>query len=181
LLFSSTIIFIKTSDAIITQIRGRQTISFKKISAVSIIAVAALGMVLTYTAAGVISIQQANLSINRPLPSSGNIAALNVGIYSDYACTQKLESVDWGDIAPGGSTNKLIYLKNTGNTQITLSMTATNWSPTNADGPISLTWDKEDTKLSKGEVTTATLTLTVAESVIDITTFSVTILICGSA
>jgi hypothetical protein len=138
-------------------------------------------LVLTYTTAGVISIQQANLTINRPLPSSGNIAALNVGIYSDYACTQKLEAIDWGDIAPGGAINKVIYLKNTGSTQITLSMTATNWNPTNADGLISLTWDKEDTKLSKGEVTTAILTLTVAESVIDITYFSVTILICGSA
>lgn len=181
LLFSSTITFIKIPDAIKTQTRGRQKIPFKKISAVSIIAIAVLGMVLTYTTAGVITIRQATLSIDRPLPSSGNIAALNVGIYSDYDCTQKLEALDWGDILPGSTIAKTIYLKNTGSTEITLSMKATNWTPQNADGPISITWNKEGTKLSKGEVTDATLTLTVAEDAIYITTFSATILISGSA
>jgi hypothetical protein len=180
-LFSSTITFIKISDAVLHTKEGDKKISFRKISAVSIIAVAALGIILTYSTAGVITIQQAANSINRPLPSSGNIAALNVGIYSDYACTQTLEAIDWGDILPGSSIEKIIYIKNTGSTPITLSMTATNWNPTNAYGPLNLTWNKEGTKLNKNEVTAATLTLTVAENTADITTFSVTILIIGSA
>ncbi len=180
-MFSSTITFIKISDAVLHTKEGDEKISFRKISAVTIIAVAALGMVLTYSTAGVISLQQAAKSINRPLPSSGNIAALNVGIYSNYACTQKLEGIDWGDILPGSSIEKIIYIKNTGSTPITLSMTASNWIPTNAYGPLTLTWNKEGTKLDRDEVTTATLTLTVAENTGDITTFSVTILISGLA
>jgi hypothetical protein len=155
-------------------------ISFKKISAVSIIVFTAMGMVLTYSTAGLLTFQNANSTVNRQLPSSGNIAAINVGIYLDFACTQKLESLDWGDIAPGESVNKVIYLKNTGNTQITLSMTANNWNPSNANGPITLTWNKEGTALSPDEVTSATLTLTTAEDITSITTFSVTILIIGS-
>lgn len=155
-------------------------ISFKKISAVSIIVFTAMGMVLTYSTAGLLSFQNATSTVNRQLPSSGNIAAINVGIYLDLACTQKLESLDWGDIAPGEAVNKVIYLKNTGNTQITLSMTANNWNPSNANGPITLTWNREGALLNPGEVTSATLTLTTAEDITGITTFAVTILIIGS-
>jgi len=161
--------------------KRRQAISLKKVSAVSIVAIAALGMVLTYTTAGVISIQQMSTTINRHVPSSGNIAAVNVGLYVDFACTQTLQSINWGDISPGGSINRVIYLKNTGSTNITLSMTKNNWNPPSANGPITLTWDKESAELAPGEVTQATLILTVAEDIIGITTFSVTILIVGSS
>jgi hypothetical protein len=148
---------------------------------VAIIAVAALGMVLTYATAGVISISDAAPLMNKALSSSGNIRTLNVGVYSDYACSQNLESINWGDLTPGGSVNKTIFVKNTGNTEITLGMTKTNWSPAKADGPLTLVWNKEGTKLSVGKVATAVLTLAVSENVTDITTFSVTILISGYA
>ncbi len=156
-------------------------ISFKKISAVSIIVFTAMGLVLTYSTAGLISFQNANSKVNRQLPSSGNIAAINVGIFSDYACTQNLESLDWGDIAPGESVNRIIYLKNTGTTQILLSMTASNWNPASANGPLTLTWNREGTLLDPGEVTSATLTLATVEDVLGITAFSVSILIIGTA
>jgi len=155
--------------------------SFKKISAVSIIVFTAMGMVLTYSTAGLLSFQNANTTVNRHLPSSGNIAAINVGLFIDYACTQRLESIDWGDIAPGESVTKAIYLKNTGNTEISLSMTADNWNPSIANGPISLTWNKEGSLLNPGGVTSATLTLTTDEDISGITNFSVSILIIGTA
>ena len=153
---------------------------FQKISAVTLIAVAALGMVLTYASAGVVSISEAAPLVNRALPSSGTIQTLNVGVYSDYACSQNLPSISWGDIAPGGSVNKTIYVKNTGSPQITLSMAKTSWNPASANGPITLVWNREGTKLSAGGVATATLTLRVLENITGITTFSVTILISGS-
>ena len=147
----------------------------------TIIAIAALGMVLTYATAGVVSIQQTNSTIKRELASSGNIASINVGIYSDYACSQSVESINWGDIAPGEEINKIIHLKNTGVTPITLCMTANNWNPPSANGPITLTWDKEAANLNPDEITTATLTLAVSEDITDVTTFSVMILITGLA
>jgi hypothetical protein len=140
-----------------------------------------MGLVLTYSTAGLLSFQNANTKINRHLPSSWNIAAINVGLYVDYACTQIVESVDWGDITPGESVTKIIYLKNTGNTQISLSMTTSNWSPSFANGPITLSWNKEGALLNPGEVTTATLILETVENIAGITTFSVSILIIGTA
>jgi hypothetical protein len=156
-------------------------ISLRKISAVAVIAVAALGMVLTYVTAGVISLSDAAPLMNKALSSSGTIRTLNVGVYSDYACSQNLASIDWGDLAPGGSVNRTIYVKNAGTTEITLSMTKTGWIPASANGPLTLVWNREGTKLSIGQVATATLTLSVSENVTDITTFSVTILISGYA
>jgi hypothetical protein len=156
-------------------------ISFKKISAVSLIVFTAMGLVLTYTTAGLISFQNANSTVNRHLPSSGNIAAINVGLYINAACTQKLESIDWGDIAPGESVNKVIYLKNTGTTEIALSMTTSNWNPSIANGPITITWNREGILLEQGAVTSATLTLETLEDTVGITAFSVSILIVGTA
>ena len=155
--------------------------SFKKISAVTIVVFTAMGMVLTYSTAGLLSFQNARTTVNRQLPSSGNIAAINVGLYLDYACSQSLQSLDWGDLAPGESVDRLIYLKNTGNTEISVSMTVENWNPAFADGPISLIWNQEGTLLDPSEVTSATLTLTTDEDISGITTFSMSILIIGTA
>jgi len=138
-------------------------------------------MVLTYATAGVISISEAVPLTNKTLSSSGTIRTLNVGVYSDYPCSQSLASIDWGDLSPGGSVNRTIYVKNTGTAEIKLSMTTTGWNPTNANGPITLVWNKEGTKLSAGQMTTATLNLSVSENITGITTFSHTILLSGYA
>jgi hypothetical protein len=140
-----------------------------------------MGLILTYSTAGLISFQNSNSTVNRQLPSSGNIAAINVGLYTNSACTQKLESIEWGDVAPGESVSKVIYLKNTGTTEILLSMTTNNWNPSTANGPLTITWNREGTLLEQGEVTSATLTLRTLEDIAGITTFSVSILIIGTA
>jgi hypothetical protein len=129
--------------------------------------------ILTMTSTGL-------LSINQTISSTGAVTAINVGVYSDSACTNELTSLDWGTISPGNSQDITIYLKNTGNAQITLSMTTTNWTPASADGPITLTWDKENTTLNPNQETTATLTLSISESINGITNFSFDIVITGT-
>ena len=147
--------------------------AMKKLSTGAIIAIAITGMFLTLTTAGLIS-------VNQSIPSSGTLTTVNVGVYSDSACTQTLTSIDWGTISPGTTVTRTIYVKNTGNTQITLSMTTNGWSPTSANGPLTLTWNQEGTTLSAGLSTAATLTLTVSSSISGITTFSVNIVITGT-
>ena len=36
------------------------------------------------------------LNVQRAIPSSGIVVAVNVGVYSDSACTLNLTSIDWG-------------------------------------------------------------------------------------
>jgi hypothetical protein len=139
-----------------------------------LIIVATLGMTLAVLASG--------LTVSTTtLPSSGTvISTVNIGVYSDYACTQPLTSVAWGSIAPGSSVTRIAYVKNTGNSQMTLSMSKTNWSPTAANGPISLNWNLEGTVLPANNVATASLTLSASSDTSGITSFSVNIVISGS-
>src|SRR3990170_2390237 len=120
------------------------------------------------------------LSVQRAIPSSGMIVAVNVGVYSDVACTLNLTSIDWGSVYPGGSVSRTIYVKNTGNVPMTLSMTTASWNPAGAAGQITVAWDKENVILNAGQSTSATLTLSVAQNVSGVTSFSLNIIVSGS-
>ena len=137
-----------------------------------VVAIIALPL-LTLTSMGV-------LGVNLELPSIGEVTTINVDVYSDSACINQLTSLDWGRISPGNSEEITIYLKNTGNAQITLSLTTNNWTPTNANDYISVSWDKENAKLDPDQVTSATLTLTISESIDEITSFSFSTVIAGT-
>lgn len=113
--------------------------------------------------------------------SSRVISTANLGIYSDSACTQRITSINWGNILPSSSVTRTVYIKNTGNTALTLRMATTSWSPTAANGPITLSWNRENTVLNANQVTTATLTLRAQSSISGITTFSMSIVISGNA
>jgi hypothetical protein len=147
-----------------------------KLSTGALIAIIVAGIFLTLTTAGLVT-------VNQLIPTSGSVTAVstvNVGVYSDSACTQNLTSVSWGTLSPGGSVTKTVYVKNTGTSRITLSMTKTNWSPSSANGPITLSWNRENTALNAGQATTATLTLSVSQSISGITNFSFNIVITGT-
>ena len=120
------------------------------------------------------------LNVQRAIPSSGMVVAVNVGVYSDAACTLNLTSIDWGSVYPGGSVPRMIYVKNTGNVPMTLSMTATGWNPAGAAGQINVTWDKENAVLNSGQSSSATLTLSVLQSVSGVASFSMNIIVSGS-
>jgi hypothetical protein len=144
-----------------------------KISTGALLAIILSGIILTVTTAGL-------LSANQAIPSSGSVTSINVGVYSDSACTHNLTSISWGTISPGDSVTRTAYVKNIGSAPITLSMTTASWNPTSANGPLTLTWNREGDTLNVGQVTTATLTLTVSESISGITDFSVDIIITGT-
>lgn len=120
------------------------------------------------------------LNAQRTIPSTGLIVAVNVGVYSDAACTVNLTSIDWGSVYPGGSVSRTVYVKNTGNAALSLSMTTLAWSPANAAGQIVVTWDKENAALSSGQSTSAILTLSASQSISGVASFSVNVIITGT-
>ena len=144
-----------------------------KVSIGVVMALVAIALFLTVTTAGL-------LSVNQTVPSTGIVTTVNVGVYSDSACTQNLTNIAWGNISPGNSTTRTIYVKNTGSNRITLAMTKDNWNPATANGPIVLNWNREATQLSPGQSTTAILTLTVLPTITGITNFSFNIIITGT-
>ena len=137
------------------------------------LAIIAVALTLIITTAGLVT-------ISRTFPSTGNVIAINLQVYSDSQCTQTLTSIDWGTIRPGENASKTIYVKNTGNAPITLNMATSNWNPSNASQVVTLTWNKEGATLNAGQSTAATLTLTVSSASQGLTSFSMNIIISGS-
>ena len=171
-MYFSTVRFINTQDFAF-EIVEENSMKLTKISLGATLALVSTALLLTVFTAGL-------LSANQAVPSTGTITAVNVGVYSDSACTQNLTSINWGSISPGDTVTRTIYVKNTGNSVISLTMTKTNWNPSAANGPIAITWDIENWWLNPDDQFTATLTLSVSPDVSGITDFSLEIVITGT-
>jgi hypothetical protein len=108
-------------------------------------------------------------------------STLNLAIYADEGATSRCDNIVWGELQPGETATKTIYIKNTGNTAATLTMSASAWSPADASNKLTLAWNKEGTTLVAGAMVAATLTLQVATNTGDLTEFSMSIVISGSS
>ena len=150
----------------------------KQVSLGGIIAIAVTGLFLTIISAGAIS--AGALSAFQSVPSGGTVSAVNVGVYTNDACTTNCTSIDWGTLAPGTSTTRTIYVKNTGTIPVTLSMTTTSWLPSNADNHLTVSWNREGTVVAAGNSVSSVLTLTASANAGSITTFSFNIIISGT-
>jgi hypothetical protein len=131
------------------------------------------GIILAATAAGL-------LTTTQTVPSTGTITAINLGVYSDQACTVPLSSLNWGSLSPGASTTQTIYIKNTGNVAETLTLSTTNWNPANAPTYLTVNWNRQGANLNPAATTPATLTLTATTAASALSTFNVNIVITGT-
>lgn len=110
----------------------------------------------------------------------GYIRAIGVDVYFDPECTNQTTTINWGYLQPGESKNITVYIKNNGTVAMVLSHTVQNWSPASAENYITFSWDGDGKTVEAGEVTPVTLTISVAENIEGITTFSFEIVIIGS-
>ena len=114
-------------------------------------------------------------------PSPPPEPSIEIDIFSDSACTQPLSSVTWGEIEAGRSVNRIIYIRNSGDEGVTLSLLTDNWSPSGVDNYLQLSWNYNGNTLTSGVVLEVTLTLAVSSSTIGVDSFSFDIIITGSA
>lgn len=98
------------------------------------------------------------------LPSLGTIKTIDVETYWDENLETKRETLDWGEIETGMSSNLTLYVKSTSNFVVTVNLTLTDWDPQNISDYLSITWDYNGTLLNPGDVIPVTLTLTVPSS-----------------
>lgn len=120
------------------------------------------------------------LTTSRTIGSSGTVKAINVEVYWDSGCTQVVDQIDWGTLGPGDTLDKTVYVENTGNAPLSLSISCSGWNPMEAGDYITLSWDREGGTVSPGEVVEAVLTLSVSNSISGITNFSFNIVIEGT-
>jgi len=141
---------------------------------------AAVGIAVAVAGIMMLTSVLALLQSNRTFSNTGTITTVNVGAYQDSGCTQVLSAIDWGSVVPGSSSNRTIYVKNTGNAQISLNMTVNTWSPSSAANYMALTWNQESTVLNVGNSVATLLVLSVSASVTGITSFSFNATITGT-
>lgn len=150
-----------------------KNVNMSRITVVAMVIAAISLSVATYAA----------INYNQDVQTFGSIVTSpNIGVFSDSDCTQNLTSLSWGAIGPGSSVQRTVYVKNTGaGASIDLSMTTLNLLPAGASGYITVSWDKEGTTLSPVQSTAAVITLSVNSGIVDVTDFSVTVRITGTA
>ena len=112
--------------------------------------------------------------------SVGVVNAVGIGLYWERSCSNVVSSIDWGTIEPGSAKNVVVYLKNEGNSDVTLSLETMNWNPSGASSYIFLSWDYGGQAIKPGQVVPATLTLNVSSSISGITSFSFDIVVTAS-
>jgi hypothetical protein len=114
------------------------------------------------------------------LSNVGTLKVIGVGIYWDAGFTNKTTTIDWGLLEPGTQKSYTIYIRNEGNSPITLSKATSNWSPSTASTIMTLAWNYNGQTINAGASVQVTFTLTVATNTAGINTFSVDITIIGS-
>lgn len=137
--------------------------------------ISAMLIVMTYTLAlSLVSQALPAGQASKTLSSSGSIqiqTSVGVGVYSNYQCTTPLSSVSWGTLEPGTSKQISCYIKNEGNTPITLGLETSNWNPLTAANYLNLTWNYNNQPINPTNSVAVTLTLAVSPSIAGITTF----------
>ena len=150
----------------------------KRLTNIAIILVVSVSLVGTLSVVGVLQ------STNR-VSSSGIIVqslpapplppppepTIDIGVYSNYQCTQSLSNIEWGDLQVGGSVNRMIWIKNVGDSDVYLGLTTENWTPSGVAQFIDLSWDYDGSILNSGATEQIILTLSVDPTISGINEF----------
>jgi hypothetical protein len=122
----------------------------------------------------------AALQMQKSLSCTGAITAINLGVYQDPACTIPILRLDWGSVQPASTNNQTIYIKNTGNTPETLSLTVEDWAPPEVSNYLTLSWNASAFTLQSNTRVAAALFLEVVACTGTLQNFIFTITIIGT-
>ena len=145
-----------------------------------IVAGATLTLVTYVLALSLVGQVLSALQTTRTVSNTGTVKAIGVGVYWESGCINKVTSINWTTLEPGQKRNQTVYIKNTSNVPVTLSMSTQKWNPSNASKYITCTWNSEGKYLNANQVTPAVFTLSVNATISGITNFSFDIVIVGS-
>ena len=119
------------------------------------------------------------LTAQKTIHNIGSVKTVGVEAYWDQGCTDLVISINWGKIEPAASRKVIVYLRNEGNSPITLSLTTKSWSPSQASTYITLSWNYTGSSIQPNEFKPVTLSLTISQSITGITSFGFDIVITG--
>ena len=145
-----------------------------------LVAGATIGLVLYTLVLAMIGPMVSTALSNRTVSNSGSVKTIGVDVFWDQACTNPVSSINWGVIDPGAHRNVTVYIRNTGNSAITVTMATSHWNPPEASDYMILTWNYAGQTIAENAVIQVTFTLTVSPDITGITNFSFDITIAAS-
>jgi hypothetical protein len=122
------------------------------------------------------SLYQASSTIS----SVGTFKAIGIGVYWDEEATSKVEAFDWGSMLPGTEKSFTVYIRNEGVLPLTLSVSTSNWNPTEAADYLTLTCSHSGQTINTQITVPVTITLTVSSDSTEINTFAFDITAVGT-
>ncbi len=108
---------------------------------------------------------------NRSIVNAESIKGIGTGIYWDQACMNKTLSLNWGQLEAGSSNNLTVYVRNEGNSAVSLLLSTSNWVPSTTSRYITLNWNYANQVLKTNEVLPIELTLTISPTIEGTTDF----------
>jgi hypothetical protein len=94
--------------------------------------------------------------------------------------TTKVSSISWGALDPGSNVNKTVYIRNEGNSAVTLALSTSNWNPSTASNYLTLTWNYGGQTINVNSVVQVKFTLSASSSTTGITSFTFDIVITAT-
>jgi len=117
--------------------------------------------------------------MNRPASVSA-VTASGVGVYWDSTLSNSVSSISWGTLTPASKKSIGVYVRNEGEEPAYLSLSTTNWDPSEASGYLNLGWDYSRQQISPGENLRISLTLSASPKIQGISSFSFDIIITAT-
>jgi hypothetical protein len=114
------------------------------------------------------------LDPSKNIVKANTINGIGAGIYWNQACTDTPTSFNWGNIHAGSNKTLTIYVRNENNLPVSLSLSTSNWTPSNLADYMSLAWNYSGQILKISEVVPLQITLTINPTINGITDFSFT-------
>jgi hypothetical protein len=109
---------------------------------------------------------------SKTIAYASSVKGFGTGIYWDHACTNRTISLKWGLMEAGSNNTLTVYVKNEGNSAVSLLLTTSNWTPAASLNYMSLSWNYSGQVLSVNQVVPLEITLTVYPTIIGITGFN---------
>jgi hypothetical protein len=134
------------------------------------------GSVSGFMVAQVMSASQAGTTV----ANVGTLRTSGVAVFTDNSFATELTSLNWGTMDPGSQKTLTVYIRNEGNSPITLTQMTSNWSPSTVSSYLSLSWSYSGQKVNAGAYVQVSLTLTVSSNVAKINSFSFDLTIIGT-
>ncbi len=121
-----------------------------------------------------------NSASSKNVVYANSVRGVGVGIYWDQDCTNRSLSLGWGVIEPGSNSTVMVYVRNEGDSAVSLWLRTFNWTPSVASDYMTLNWTYSGRILSANEVIPIELILNVSPTISGITDFSVDLVITAT-